>query len=117
MTSQSKMPNDPQSFAERFNENVDYARAHGKGATTGMGRAHPSVNVAQTQSDAQARGPTMTTSTDTSGAGVLGTDDQTAGEAQTSIDSTNAGVDHRRTSYSFTAATLSHPDDRTGPEE
>ncbi|KAL4944412.1 hypothetical protein BDV06DRAFT_187257 [Aspergillus oleicola] len=108
----SKMPNDPESMADHFNANVDYTRSKDK-ATAGVGRAHPSqsVNLAQTQADAQARGPTMTTSTDTSGAGVFGADDldEASGEPRISIDSTNAGVDHRRTSYSYTAATLGHP--------
>jgi hypothetical protein len=36
---------------------------------------------------------------------------------EVSIDSTNAGVDHSKSSYHFTAADLPHPSDRAGPEE
>jgi hypothetical protein len=36
---------------------------------------------------------------------------------EVSIDSTNAGVDHSKSSYHFTAANLAHPSDRAGPEE
>ncbi|KAL4970304.1 uncharacterized protein BDV14DRAFT_162941 [Aspergillus stella-maris] len=72
----SKLPNDPASFTDAFNSNVDYTRAKGR-ATTGMGRTHQTqgVNLAQTQSDAQADEVGMSTTTDTSGAGVFGGDE------------------------------------------
>ncbi|KAL4915491.1 hypothetical protein BDW62DRAFT_188327 [Aspergillus aurantiobrunneus] len=97
-------PTQGESFTDQFNENVDYTRDKTQATTTGMGQGQQGPNLAQSQAEAEdqaARG------------------NQRATEAQTSIDSTNAGVDHRRTSYSFTAATLSHPDERTGlgPEE
>ncbi|KAL4880934.1 hypothetical protein BJY04DRAFT_218775 [Aspergillus karnatakaensis] len=109
--------NDPSSFTGHFNENVDYTRD--KASSQGHGE-----NLAQTQADAQAHiqsqtgGPSMKADRTRAGAGmgaVAG--DKNATLAETSIDSTNAGVDHRRTSYSFTAATLSHPDDKTAPDE
>ncbi|KAL5342453.1 hypothetical protein BJX70DRAFT_322632 [Aspergillus crustosus] len=114
--SRNPNPNDPQSFTGHFNENVDYTRD--KASSQGEGE-----NLAQTQADAQAHvqtqhAPTLKTDPIEVGASDdFGASDQPATLAQTSIDSTNAGVDHRRTSYSFTAATLAHPDDKTGPDE
>ncbi|KAL4809296.1 hypothetical protein BDV18DRAFT_157054 [Aspergillus unguis] len=127
------------SFTEQFNQNADYTRHQQPSQfddTTGMGQPigteAEGENVAKVQSDAQARGPTMTTSSENTFGGEYGSKlpgegdmagvgsaagGQRASEAQTSIDSTNAGVDHRRTSYSFTAATLAHANDRFGPEE
>ncbi|KAL3481927.1 hypothetical protein BJX99DRAFT_253052 [Aspergillus californicus] len=82
-----------ESFTDRFNENVDYSQD--KSHTVG------GKNVAQAQADAQDQDQ---------GVGVdIG--DQRATEIQTSIDSTNAGVDHSRSRYSFTAETLAHPED------
>ncbi|KAI9371000.1 hypothetical protein BJX61DRAFT_544111 [Aspergillus egyptiacus] len=108
-------------FTDPFNPNVDYTRGKGDGS---------GPNVAQVQSDAQnASASTMDTSAGgggfdpataatggpgsglfepTSSAGT-GAVDPNATEIQTSIDSTNAGVDHSRTRYSFTAETLAHP--------
>ncbi|KAL4873822.1 hypothetical protein BDV12DRAFT_53552 [Aspergillus spectabilis] len=119
--SRNRNVNDPESFTGHFNENVDYTRD--KASSQGHGE-----NLAQTQADAQAhvqshvqsQGDAPTMKADPIGAGGgndFGAGDQNATLAQTSIDSTNAGVDHRRTSYSFTAATLSHPDDKTAPDE
>ncbi|BCS26130.1 uncharacterized protein APUU_50841A [Aspergillus puulaauensis] len=114
--------NESESFTEHFNENVDYTRDKAQatsediGMDIGQDQNQRGENLAQTQADAQAQtGSGM----NTGGTGAFGSDNQRATEAQTSIDSTNAGVDHRRTSYSFTADTLAHPDYRykTGPEE
>merc|ERR1712187_772717 len=107
--------NESESFTEHFNENVDYNRDKAQSTSEdmdmdmGQGQSQRGENLAQTQADAQAQ----------TGSGMNTTDNHRATEAQTSIDSPNAGVDHRRTSYSFTADTLAHPDYRyrTGPEE
>ncbi|KAL4977007.1 hypothetical protein BDW66DRAFT_150544 [Aspergillus desertorum] len=126
------------SFTDQFNANVDYTRnkmmGQGHGDTTGMGQTDTEgtfkqgsfgQNLAQAQADAQneaqagtapaPRGPAV----GTGGSAATSEDDTGKGpsELETSIDSTNAGVDHRRTSYSFTAATLAHPNDRAGPDE
>ncbi|KAL4955998.1 hypothetical protein BDW69DRAFT_159454 [Aspergillus filifer] len=81
-----------------------------------MGHSHPAqgTNLAQSQADAQADEAGMSTTTDTSGAGVFGGAGG-AGEPQISIDSTNAGADHRRTSYSLTGDELAHPTDEDLP--
>ncbi|KAL4989190.1 hypothetical protein BDW68DRAFT_176121 [Aspergillus falconensis] len=120
------------SFTDHFNANVDYTRnkmGQGQGDTTGMGQPESQSsfgqNLAQTQADAQneaqagtsraPRGPAVGTGgSATASGGDIGKDPS---ELETSIDSTNAGVDHRRTSYSYTAATLAHPNDRAGPDE
>ncbi|KAL4752471.1 hypothetical protein BDW72DRAFT_192020 [Aspergillus terricola var. indicus] len=119
------------SFTDQFNANVDYTRSkmgqsQSHGDRTGMGQSETQAygqNLAQAQADAQneaqagtapaPRGPAVGT-----GGAALGDDfNKGPSELETSIDSTNAGVDHRRTSYSFTAATLAHPNDRAGPDE
>ncbi|KAL4766501.1 uncharacterized protein BDW70DRAFT_4562 [Aspergillus foveolatus] len=119
------------SFTDQFNANVDYTRSkmgQGRGDTTGMGQSETQTygqNLAQAQADAQnevqagtapaSRGPAV--GTGSSGANLGDDFSKGPSELETSIDSTNAGVDHRRTSYSFTAATLAHPNDRAGPDE
>ncbi|KAL4818669.1 hypothetical protein BDW67DRAFT_182819 [Aspergillus spinulosporus] len=111
------------SFADQFNANVDYTRSRmgqSQGDTTGMGQSETQTrgqNLAQAQADAQNEAQAGTAA-GTGSSGALGNDfSKGPSELETSIDSTNAGVDHRRTSYSFTAATLAHPNDRAGPDE
>ncbi|KAL3467540.1 hypothetical protein BJX64DRAFT_144896 [Aspergillus heterothallicus] len=93
---------DPESFTEHFNQNVDYTRdksqSQGKAATGG-----------QSQWNQGLRSTTLNPTADSFG------EQEPAKEI--SIDSTNAGVDHRKSSYHFTAANLAHPSDRAGPEE
>ncbi|KAL2853372.1 hypothetical protein BJY01DRAFT_244160 [Aspergillus pseudoustus] len=93
----------PEGFTEHFNENVDYTRdksqAEGKAATGGQSQWHQGL-----------RSTTLNPTADSFG-------EQEEPAKQVSIDSTNAGVDHSKSSYHFTAAGLSHPSDRAGPEE
>ncbi|KAL6237751.1 hypothetical protein BDW75DRAFT_237981 [Aspergillus navahoensis] len=120
------------SFTDQFNANVDYTRnkmSQGQDDTTARGPTETQSsfgqNLAQAQADAQNEAQAGTAPAPRDPAVAIGGSATTSGddigkdpsELETSIDSTNAGVDHRRTSYSFTAATLAHPNDRAGPDE
>ncbi|KAL2809322.1 hypothetical protein BJX63DRAFT_435285 [Aspergillus granulosus] len=94
----------PGSFTEQFNQNVDYTRDKSQSQSQGKATAG-----SQSQWHQGLRSTLLNPTADSFGAQEP--------TKQVSIDSTNAGVDHSKSSYHFTAANLAHPSDRAGPDE